>query len=43
MFSEADFCREARTKSFLWLSKLLCEYLSTVLCTFRVDEHILRK
>ena len=41
MFSEADFCRKAKQKHFLWLSKWLCVYLSTGLGTMCFDEHIL--
>ena len=36
MFCEADFCRKAKQKHFLWLSQWLCVYLSTGLGTTRV-------
>ena len=43
MFCEADFCRKAKQKHFLWISQWLCVYLCTGLGTLCFGELILRK
>ena len=43
MFSEADFCGEAKQNHFCGFSSGYVKYLSTVLGTVCVDEHILSK